>query len=110
MLRTLRKKAETRAPESGCPKAWRALCLRPRVSARDPICRRRQRYFFLALALLLLAVFDLVADLAALLDLHPQRLHAISAPFQKCVHTRGTICPGFIGYPTGDTLTGAALS
>ena len=75
----------------------------PRLCARHDLCRRR-RYFFLALALVLLAVFGLAADFVALPDPHPQRLHAIVASFQKNIRISGTIYLYFIGDIAGGTL------
>jgi len=59
-------------------------CLRPHVSAkRYGLHRWRRCYFFFGLALLLLAAFGLAAALVFLPDPHPQRLHAILAPFKR---------------------------
>jgi hypothetical protein len=60
------------------------------------------------LTLVLLAVFGLAAALVSLPDLHPQRLHAISEPFQKDIRTCGIIYMLFIGYSARGTLAEAA--
>ncbi len=57
-----------------------ALCC---VWAGEIVLVRRVCYFFLALVLLLLAVFGLAACLVILPDPHPQRLHAILYPFTR---------------------------
>lgn len=62
-----------------------------RVCAREMVLVRRLCYFFLALVLLLLAVFGLAARLVILPDPHPQRLHAIWYPFYQSIHTSRTI-------------------
>lgn len=75
----------------------------PRLCASDNV-RRGRRYFFLALALVLLAVFGLAAALVVLPDPHPHRLHAMSAPFQKDPCVTRTIYLHFIGCTPQGTL------
>jgi hypothetical protein len=75
----------------------------PRLCASDHV-RRSRRHFFLALALVLLAVFGLAAALVVLAAPHPHRLHAMSVPFQKYTCVTGTIYLHFIGCIPRGTL------